>query len=253
MHNGRMEPFFNEREFLGSGARGMPEPGGGRKEVDAVLSLERELVEQGDVVCSVSPKGECVYVSEPFCRLFGNKRSQLIGKKSVPLAVPEDVPTVDQRLESLSSMNPVVGVMNRVLNVRNEVRWLQFVYRGIYGPRGRLIETRIVGRDITDRIAVEQALRESNERWKFAIESSGDGVWDWDLSTGRVKFSKRWKEMLGYSEDDIGEGVQDWQSRVHPDDLPAALAALKAHLERRKALYIQEFRMRKKDGRWKWN
>ncbi|MBW7896970.1 MAG: transporter substrate-binding domain-containing protein [Opitutaceae bacterium] len=96
------------------------------------------------------------------------------------------------------------------------------------------------------------ALKESEERWKFALEGSGDGVWDWDARTGRVLRSKRWKEMLGYAEDEIGTGMNEWLDHVHPDDLPASKALHEAHERGETPSFAIEHRMRCKDGTWKW-
>ena len=64
-----------------------------------------------------------------------------------------------------------------------------------------------------------------------AVAAAGDGVWDWDVPTGRVFFSHRWKAMLGYADDEIGGALDEWKCRVHPDDLPRVMADVKAHLD----------------------
>ena len=101
----------------------------------------------------------------------------------------------------------------------------------------------------------EQALKlavENQNRWQFALEGAGDGVWDWDLPTGKVIFSKRWKEMLGHAEAEIGNDFSEWQKRVHPDDLPAALVVIDKYVRGELDDLSCEFRMRCKDGGWKW-
>lgn len=98
----------------------------------------------------------------------------------------------------------------------------------------------------------EQLLRESEYRWKFAIEGAGDGIWDWNVAEGKVFYSKRYKEMLGYEDSDIGDTPDEWRSRVHPDDREATDAALRAHFEGRTPIYASERRMRCKDGTYKW-
>lgn len=106
--------------------------------------------------------------------------------------------------------------------------------------------------DITQRKATEQALLESEFRWKFAIDGSGDGLWDWDIPNGTVFFSKRWKEMLGFAEDEIGNNLKEWEGRIHPDDLQSVMATVQDYLEDKTTLYINEHRVLCKDGSYKW-
>jgi diguanylate cyclase (GGDEF)-like protein/PAS domain S-box-containing protein len=98
----------------------------------------------------------------------------------------------------------------------------------------------------------EQALQESEFRWKFAIEGSGDGLWDWNVPEDKAFFSINWKNMLGYQAHEIGNGKEEWVSRIHPDDKPAAMAALMTVLSGEKQSFRHEHRLRCKDGSFKW-
>jgi PAS domain S-box-containing protein len=98
----------------------------------------------------------------------------------------------------------------------------------------------------------EAALRESEYRWKFAIEGSGDGMWDWTIPDRTVFFSTRWKEMLGFADDEIGHGLEEWETRVHPEDKAKTLAEVQACLDGKTAVYVSEHRIRCKDGNYKW-
>ncbi len=97
-----------------------------------------------------------------------------------------------------------------------------------------------------------QALRESENRWQFALEGSGDGLWDWNVTQGTVFFSKRWKAMLGYSEDEIGNALEEWESRIHADDKADTLATVQRYLEGKTPIYSSDHRVRCKDGGYKW-
>ena len=79
----------------------------------------------------------------------------------------------------------------------------------------------------------DPAPEDTENPWKLALESSGSGVWDWDLQTGDQRHSARWKQMLGYAEHEIGRGSQEFFSRVHPDDLERVKEASSAYLDGR--------------------
>ncbi len=95
-------------------------------------------------------------------------------------------------------------------------------------------------------------LRESEFRWKFAIEGSGDGLWDWNTVDNTVFFSRRWKEMLGFSKTEINTHFDEWSNRLHPDDRTATLETLRACLNGKLPIFTSEHRLKAKDGNWKW-
>jgi diguanylate cyclase (GGDEF)-like protein/PAS domain S-box-containing protein len=100
--------------------------------------------------------------------------------------------------------------------------------------------------------AIQQQLLAEQRRWRFAVDGSDLGLWDWDLTTGSVFFSPRWKTMLGYAEADIGHQLSEWESRIHPDDKARAMADLERHLRGGSDFYVSEHRVRCKDGSYKW-
>lgn len=98
----------------------------------------------------------------------------------------------------------------------------------------------------------EEQLAEHEMRWKYALEGAGDGVWDWNLQTNEVIFSKNWKAMLGYAEHEMSNSLPEWECRVHPADKDSVLADIQAHLDGKRSTYANEHRMQCKDGSWKW-
>lgn len=98
----------------------------------------------------------------------------------------------------------------------------------------------------------EEALKESESRWKFAIEGAGDGVWDLNIQTNTSSYSERWKTMLGYTETNILPTNQEWLARIHPNDQQSTAASLQTHLDGKTPIYIAEFRLRCQDGSYKW-
>lgn len=95
-------------------------------------------------------------------------------------------------------------------------------------------------------------LRKSEERWKFALEGSGDGVWDWNIAEDIITFSSRYKDMLGFAEDDLPTDSTSWLQRIHPDDRARAVVDLQAYLDGRKPSFINEHREYCKDGSLRW-
>lgn len=102
------------------------------------------------------------------------------------------------------------------------------------------------------RAKLEAKLIESEFRWKFAIEGSGDGLWDWDVAQNIVFYSERWKQMLGYAENEVGNGLDEWEMRIHPDDKAGTLASVQAYLSGKSSSYLSEHRVLSKDGDYKW-
>jgi PAS domain S-box-containing protein len=115
---------------------------------------------------------------------------------------------------------------------------------------GRVV--RIVGThlDITERKRTELALRESEERLALAFAGAQEGIWDWNLETNAVVYSSRWKQMLGYGDDEIEPHISAWERLVHPDDKPAADAAHDSVTRFGQLTYESEFRLRHRDGHY---
>ncbi|KJV24715.1 hypothetical protein VI06_21410 [Aquitalea magnusonii] len=121
--------------------------------------------------------------------------------------------------------------------------------------KGRNGETYIwsIVEDITERRQVETTLRDSEERWKFALEGAGDGVWDWNLQTGEMYLSHQEMTVLGFEGQDAQwSHVSQWVDRQHPRDQAPRQLALELHLSGRTPLYSYEFRTLTPEGRWKW-
>lgn len=104
--------------------------------------------------------------------------------------------------------------------------------------------------DITERRNMETALRIGQERLSHALQGANDGLWDWNLETGEVYYSPRWKDMLGYAESELDGELEIWARLVHPLDKNEALTRVADYLAGKIPRYEIEFRMRHKDGRW---
>ena len=95
-------------------------------------------------------------------------------------------------------------------------------------------------------------LREREERLALVMRGTNDGIWDWNVATGQVYYSPRWKDMLGYTDDEIANSFDAWRALIHPDDAAQAVGAVEAYLAGASPQFWLEHRLRHKDGSYRW-
>jgi diguanylate cyclase (GGDEF)-like protein/PAS domain S-box-containing protein len=102
------------------------------------------------------------------------------------------------------------------------------------------------------RKAAEDALRISEERYALAARGSKDGLWDWDLRAGLIFYSERWKSMLGFGVEEIGNRPDEWISRLYPADRPRVLSEIAGHRSGKTSHFQSEYRILHNDGTYHW-
>ena len=98
----------------------------------------------------------------------------------------------------------------------------------------------------------QEALRESEERYALAARGANDGLWDWNILTGHVYYSPRWKAMLGWRENEIGGSPEEWFNRIHDADRKRVQEEIAAHRNGSTPHFESEHRMLHKDGTFRW-
>jgi len=164
---------------------------------------------------------------------------------------PDDAAQLSQDVMTvLGDGNDLAGDF-RIVLPNGQVRW---VYRrSCEVARDASGVTRVgVLLNVTERVEAQQALHANEALWKVALESAGDGVWDWDLSTGAEYFSPSILAMYGFGPHELTHLAQELDWLTHPDDVPQMQADRQAHFEGRVPVYRNEHRIRCKDGSWKW-
>ncbi len=141
-----------------------------RKQVEAALqeseARSRAILEdQTELIARGLPDGTFTFVNEAYCRFFGLERDKIIGQHYKPVVFEEDQERVFSLVNSISLENPVITIENRAVACQG-VRWTQWIIRGIFDDQGAIVELQSVGRDITDRKRVEQALSENEQKFR---------------------------------------------------------------------------------------
>lgn len=228
-----------------------------RKQIqEALLQSEKnyKVLVDGAIEGVVLHQDRIIRFANPSAaRIFGFENSQqMLGLDALQtLVAPEDRRRINERYDLLNQGHdlPLVtgwrsqhqdGTSVRIQSSGSRVQW---------NGRPAILGFYI---DVTEQYQAEVALRDSELRLRMIVQASNVGLWDWNLVTDEVYYSPEWKSQLGYLEDEVGDTFQEWKKRVHPDDLPAALTVASDFREGRNDQYDIEFRMRHKDGSWRW-
>ena len=164
---------------------------------------------------------------------------------------PDDVGSLEREAEAVKRGPVSLSGEFRIVLPDGRIKW---VYKRSSAVSHDSRGTQRVGvlLDITARKEAEAALHTNEALWKLALESAGDGVWDWNIPSGEEFISSSIKTMFGYADDDIANLSAELDARTHPDDVAQMEMDRQAHFEGRSPVYRNEHRIRCKDGRWKW-
>ncbi|MDZ8053438.1 MAG: PAS domain S-box protein [Aulosira sp. ZfuCHP01] len=225
-----------------------------QKRVEAALRHSqqelRDFVENATVGMHwVQADGTIAWANQAELDLLGYTRSEYIGHSITEFHVDQDV--IEDILQRLTSNETLHNYEAKLRCKDGSIRHV-LINSNVFWEEGNFIHTRCFTRDITERKKVEAALQESEQRWQLALQGNNDGIWDWNLKTGEVFFSTRWKEMLGYQDHEIANSIDEWSKIVHPEDLNWVLQAVQDHLHKKTPYYVTEHRLLCKDGSYKW-
>jgi PAS domain S-box-containing protein len=196
--------------------------------------------------------GRFLAVNKVFSDTYGsNTPEALIGKTDFDIALPDvaqyyrasDLEVMATGKDCLIE-EPMVGSAGD--------RWAEVFKKRVVADDGSLLGIVGFARDITERKEMLQALAENEQRWTLAVQGANDGIWDWDIKSGLVFFSERWKAVLGHAVPEIGDRMDEWRSRIHPEHREWVLAELDRHLRGESQYYQCEYPLRSKEGGYKW-
>ncbi|MFZ2448805.1 MAG: PAS domain S-box protein [Syntrophobacteraceae bacterium] len=226
-----------------------------RKQMEAALQKSetkyRRLVELArEGIWAIDAEGNTTFVNPRMAELLGYTAEEMIGRRSDSFMGEHGVDV----------FKGCMGCGDHVAKEDDDFEFLRKDGLRIHArvaacpimAGGNCIGALAVVTDLTTQKRVEEQLRESEERWHFALEGAGDGVWDWNAQTNRVFYSRQWKEMLGYEDHEIDHAFDEWDKRVHPEDKERAYIDIKNHFGGHTPVYVNEHRLLCKDGAYKW-
>jgi PAS domain S-box-containing protein len=172
----------------------------------------RSIIEdQTELVCRFLPDGTLTFVNEAYCRYFGKKSDELVGSSFMSVIPEDDRAKVKEQIFSLSIESPVETHENRVIKANGEICWQQWTNRAIFNEHGNIVEYQSVGRDITERKQIEQALQESEVRYRDLYNEAPDMYHTLDENGVILECNETEAKMLGYEKEEIiGRHITDF-------------------------------------------
>ena len=201
------------------------------------------------ITLSTVEDGRYIKVNDRFVELMGIPREDILGRTSTELSIwiaPQTREVFHQEVVNGKLRNQEWTVQNPLGEIKTVLLSAEIIH---FKETDCIL---IIANDISERVAKQIQLRQSEERWQLALKGNNDGIWDWNIAANETFYSARWKEMLGYAEQEIRSDRQEWEKRLHPEDRERVLQANEAHLKQQSSFFAEEYRLRCKDGHYKW-
>jgi PAS domain S-box-containing protein len=232
-----------------------------------VFKLEKEELKKSTLL-SLFDKGSVVifkwkneenwqvdYVSKNVKNLFDYSKEEFMNEISYSSIVhTEDLQRVFNEVNQAIEQNKSFFAHKpyRIITKQGKEKWVLDNTQVIKNSDNEI--THFLGYiiDITELIKKEYELKISKDTLQTAIEGNGDGFWDWNIKTSEIHFSKQWKTMLGFDENELEFNLSEWKNRIHHDDLPEVMKDLDKYLDKKSTRYSNTHRIRKKDNSYIW-
>ncbi len=222
-------------------------------ELRASESRFRTLAEVSPVgIYRADASGQAVYLNAQSCEIIGLLPESAKGYGWSSTVHPDDRERVFEGWKQAVAAKRGFVSEHRFQHADGRLVWAANWSQPEQDSAGEIVGHVGVLIDITVRKQAEAALRERTERYELVIAGAQAAIWDWDVLNQRVMYSLQWKALRGYADEEVSDRLEEWSSRIHPEDAPRVMAAVQAHFEGQTAVFAEELRVRCKDGSWKW-
>lgn len=208
----------------------------------------KTLIEQSTQGVSVADlEGNYIFVNDTFCQMMGYSQAELLQLSVFDMKAPKQdhssfeqtknskeklaVRVILQRKDGSTFPSEVIGTKIKMNNQECVLGTVQ---------------------DISDRIAIERAITKNESRNQMIMKIANDGIWDWHLDTNLVVFDERYYSMAGYEKDEFPYTFEEWEKRVHPDDITHATNSFQAYLDGNSRNFETDFRFLCKNNSYMW-
>jgi PAS domain S-box-containing protein len=172
------------------------------------------------------------------------------GQNLLQVASEENQPFIREIYEDVLRGNQRETESLHIVN--GNTVYLRNSFRPAKDEQDRIVGIIINTYDITDYKKNQIALEEAELRWQYASEGSHQGLWDWNIETGYTYYSTSYKRLYGFEDDELTNHIDEWSSRIHPDDRKITDKALENHLLNSEQVYDSTYRIKAKDGTYRW-
>jgi len=253
----RLEGVYSARSLAAADERA----GRARKHGEAATARVQQRLDHLELVYRTAPVGLALinerYVIERVNERVARQCSDLEPAELIGRRLREAWPEIGERVESICAtvLKRKRPQLDLEFRSRPEAEGTEFRYWLVNGYPVELESgagVSLVIDDITERKQAQDKLERAKERYELAAHGANDGLWDWDFPAKRLYLSPRWKQMLGYREEEISDDPDEWARRVYPDDLAELRLRLREHLEAYTPHFECEYRILHRDGKHRW-
>ncbi|NTW25845.1 MAG: PAS domain S-box protein, partial [Lentimicrobium sp.] len=211
------------------------------------------LIEKApDGIVLLDAEGNFKYISPAAKKMFGYNQADEATGHPAEFTHPDDLQMVESELGKIFEDPTYIPTLEyRFIDKRGQWHWVETTFSNLLANPS--VESIVLNfRDITERKQNEEKLVKNEERYSLVLEASEQGIWDWNVETNEIFYSEQWKEQIGYQDHELKNDFSTWVELLHPDEREYCQNAVSSYLKQPVEHFILDFRLRHKDGTYRW-